>query len=87
VNSRTPAERAAELSARIHRETNAGLDWRRWATDLDFSDIVSPDEFDSLLAMIDYPLDGDVGVTAFARLGAELRTIALGNRGGTNDKA
>lgn len=69
----TPAERAALLSARIHREINEG---RKWTLLLS---AIEPDDSDKLCG--GYCADG-VYRNPFARLGAELRAIALGNRGG-----
>lgn len=76
----TPAERAAALSARIHRNLRKSPDggWSRvdhlWSEDeaLEFA----------LGWWCDGPdLDGHLTSSLpFARLGAELRAIALGNR-------
>ena len=82
----TPAERAAALSARIHREINAGR-WfafrnvRLFPSDL-MGDVVCRPflRWDDAACLITAIYGGDAD-HPFARLGAELRAIAHGNAG------
>lgn len=72
----TPAERAALLSARIHREINAGL--TAMAATAGFCASAEANRFYFALNGTKAPVKRSC---PFYRLGAELRTIAIGNRG------
>lgn len=76
----TAAERAAALSARIHRWINAGKPPSAW--------LLGAENLDGEIMRFQLAMDGRTGLVdaithgcPFARLGAELRAIALGNRG------
>jgi len=87
VRSMTAAERAALLSARIHREINAG---RTPYVPAVFKGLLSVGVFREIAAF-DAGLMGnhprDTADHPFYRLGAELRSICLGNAAAREEAA
>lgn len=74
----TPAERAAALAARIHREINREGVMQR----IDFDGLADASDVCFFWHGFDFGDGSLLRNTPFARLGAELRAIALGNREG-----